>query len=196
MDEFMAFATSFRWAEVRDFWPDDYHAPAMDMVAIDNSWLELRSIEHMREHEKVWEREYRAIARRKHQRSLWQKVAGTVAVMALVVCCGAATIPERDAVRAIIGEARGEPYAGQVAVACALRNRGTLKGVYGYTARVSAEEVRRAWPRALAAWRESAKRDVTGGAAFWDNVRARPWWAATMRRTLVVGRHAFYAERT
>ena len=52
-----------------------------------------------------------------------------VCVMLISSCALAETIPTNDAVRAIIGEAGNQGYLGMLAVACGIRNRGTLKGV-------------------------------------------------------------------
>ena len=45
-----------------------------------------------------------------------------------------APIPDAQAVRAIVGEAAGESFEGKLAIACAIRNRGNLHGVYGLNA--------------------------------------------------------------
>lgn len=76
-----------------------------------------------------------------------------------------ARVCNHDAVRAILGEAAGEPYAAKLAVACAIRNRGKLDGVYG--ARVTDAWIS-AQPAATRrdadkAWRESAHLHGTGG---------------------------------
>lgn len=102
-----------------------------------------------------------------------------------------------DAIRAIIGEASGEGSTGMLAVACAIRNRGTLKGVYGLTARRvgrQPEYVRRA---ARTAWTTSAGRDITRGATHWENTAAFgvPAWSRTMMVTTNIGKHTFYTER-
>lgn len=64
----------------------------------------------------------------------------TILGLYLILFCGcvcAEPIPMNKAVNAIIGEAEGESAGGKLAIACALRNRGTLKGVYGeYSPRV------------------------------------------------------------
>lgn len=105
-----------------------------------------------------------------------------------------AAVSERDAVRAIIGEAANQPYVGQVAVACAIRNRGTLQGVFGLKAKHVDQQPAWVWERARKAWAESAKRDITNGSSHWENVRAfgRPYWAASMTKTVLVKDHQFY----
>lgn len=81
----------------------------------------------------------------------------------------AAAIPERKAVLALVGEAGGQSYVELKAHAFALRNRGTLRGVYGLRAphikreRPSTfDRARRAWYAAL-----SGKHDPVGGRTEW-----------------------------
>jgi len=108
--------------------------------------------------------------------------------------------------RAIIGEAEGESYAGKVALAYALKNRGTMRGVYGYKAIIL---------RSGAFWRGSRRIsqhtiddarnalkwaylnpevDTTKGATHWENVKAFgvPYWAKGKTPCVVIGNHAFY----
>ena len=114
----------------------------------------------------------------------------------------------QDMLRAIIGEAEGEPYAGKVALAYALRNRGKMSGVYGHKAislrsgafwrgsrRISAstvDEARNAWNRA----NSYPSLDPTKGAQFWENIKAfgTPYWASSMIKTARIGNHVFYKE--
>ena len=103
---------------------------------------------------------------------------------------------EKQAIKAIIGEAENQGKEGMLAVACAIRNRGTLKGVYGlnaprvrnhlYTARIYAQ--------AAQAWADSAQTDITHGARFWENTTAfgMPYWAKGMQVVLVVRDHKFF----
>lgn len=101
---------------------------------------------------------------------------------------------EAQAVRAIIGEASNQGYEGMLAVACAIRNRGTLRGVYGLKAKHVDQQPDWVWARARKAWKESAERDITGGADHWENIRAfgTPKWAEKMIRTVQVKDHVFY----
>jgi hypothetical protein len=105
-----------------------------------------------------------------------------------------ASINEADAVRAIIGEAANQGKDGMLAVACAIRNRGNLKGVFGLNAKFVDDQPQWVWDHARAAWAESATHDVTDGATSWDNINAfgEPYWARTMHRTVRVGDHQFF----
>jgi hypothetical protein len=102
---------------------------------------------------------------------------------------------EQDAIKAVIGEAEGEGYKGMLAVAGALRNRGTLHGVYGLHAprvihhRYSQNTLR----MAARAWEESKHRDISNGARYWEGTRfPLPYWAKGMRVTAVIGRQKFF----
>lgn len=119
-------------------------------------------------------------------------------LLILLVSTLPATAQIRDdlAVRAIVGEAAGEGFKGMLAVAGALRNRASLKGVYGLNAKHSRNETPATWDLARKAWAESATRDITGGASHWDNVsRKTPYWARSMVATVKIGQHTYYRPR-
>lgn len=111
-----------------------------------------------------------------------------------VLHADAAQIKDEEAIRAVLGEARGEGYRGMYAVACAIRNRGHLKGVYGLRASMP-DLTPDLWQKASKAWFSSLSGpDVTNGATHWENVRAfgRPYWASD--KTTTIGNHVFYSE--
>lgn len=100
-----------------------------------------------------------------------------------------------DAVRAIMGEARGESYLGKVAIAEAVRARGTLKGVYGFKAKFS--EPDRVWDEARRAWEESKKTNLTKGATVWGNksdvaIFKKTRWFKSYELTAQIGGHYFF----
>jgi len=82
----------------------------------------------------------------------------------------AGTVSESKAVRAIVGESAGDGEQVMLAVACAIRNRGTLHGVYGLNAKHNADEPAWVWQRARQAWLESGRRDVTNGATYFGSL--------------------------
>ena len=101
-------------------------------------------------------------------------------------------IPDSLAIRAILGESRGEGYRGMYAIACAIRNRGSLKGVYGLTAKM--EPISGAlYQKASKAWHESEDGpDITNGAKHWDgSAFPKPHWAGTV--LAIIGNQVFYA---
>lgn len=108
-----------------------------------------------------------------------------------------AEIPRKQAVRAIIGEASNQGYEGMMAVACALRNRGTLKGVYGFNAPHVDKEPAWVWRQAERAWEESGSNDITSGATHWHNVgrEGENYWTRALQKTVKIGDHQFYKER-
>lgn len=104
-------------------------------------------------------------------------------------------------VRAIIGEAENQGFLGMLAIADAIRNRGSLRGVYGLrSARVRNHLYSQQTLRlATKAWAASASRDVTGSATGWGSASdlfsfsKYSWWASCVI-TAHIGDHWFYRE--
>ena len=84
----------------------------------------------------------------------------------------------KTAAQAIIGEAGGETFTTQVAVACALRNRGTLRGVYGVNNPVVAHASAQQWARARLAWLTARQRDLVAGCRYFGCPADAPYFAA------------------
>lgn len=110
----------------------------------------------------------------------------------------ASEIRKDRAVYAIIGESENQGYQGMLAVACAIRNRGTLHGVYGENAPRVKKHLYGAkiFVQAVKAWEESSHTDITNGATHWENIKAfgKPSWARKMVGTITVKDHVFYKE--
>ncbi len=104
------------------------------------------------------------------------------------------TINPQLAVKAIIGEAAGEGDTGMLAVAAAIRNRGTLRGVYGVKNPIAQNPSATLLKRAERAWALSRTIDITRGATHWENVRAfgEPYWAKSLTVTTNISNHRFY----
>ena len=84
-------------------------------------------------------------------------IAIFLAVILLFIAIGTAEadeIPRDVAVHCILGEARDQGLDGLTAVAEALRNRGTTKGVYGCKA--TFKEPKWVWDMGRKAWNQSA----------------------------------------
>jgi hypothetical protein len=105
-------------------------------------------------------------------------------------------IRECDATRAIVGEAANQGERGMLAVACAVRNRGSLRGVYGFKNPMADKQPAWVWKQAKMAWRKSASVDITKGATHWENVKAfgEPAWARKMKKTVTINDHTFYKK--
>ena len=98
----------------------------------------------------------------------------------------------------VIGEAEGEGYTGMLAVAEAIRNRGSLKGVYGcFSPRVKENKYSVATLKlALQAWVDSEDSNITKGATHWEGTAFKtPYWAKGMTVTATIGRQRFYKEK-
>jgi hypothetical protein len=105
-------------------------------------------------------------------------------------------ISDAAATRAIVGEAANQGYRGMLAVAGAIRNRGTLRGVYGLHNPSANQQPAWVWSWARRAWSESRTNDITLGATHWENVKAfgHPYWARSLRKTVRIGDHQFYRK--
>lgn len=114
-------------------------------------------------------------------------------------CAAASERPytDKQAILAIIGEAEGEGITGMTAVACAIRNRGTLQGVYGLHApRIKQHQYTDSiYKIAVKAWEQSAYNDITHGATHWEGTKFKvPYWAKHMRVTATIGSQRFYKK--
>jgi len=72
-------------------------------------------------------------------------------------CHAEVRLPDQAAIRAIVGEAANQSDRVMLAVAGALRNRGTLAGVYGLNAPITRSSTSAVWARAARAWAQSAQ---------------------------------------
>jgi len=101
---------------------------------------------------------------------------------------------DEQAVRAIIGEAENQGYIGMLAVGEAIRNRGTLKGVYGLNSPRLKKAPEWVWRMARKAWKESQHSNITKGANHWHNVdrEGETYWTKKYHKTVKIGNHQFY----
>lgn len=123
-------------------------------------------------------------------------------ITCLILLSGCAQASEPPAqVRAVIGEAENQGYEGMLAVADAIRHRGTLHGVYGLHARRVRLHLYSQQTLELAnrAWISSRTLDVTKGATGWGSAsdlrvfETKSWWPS-MVITAHIGDHWFYKE--
>lgn len=121
-------------------------------------------------------------------------------LVAVSGCAWASEIKEADAIKAIIGEAENQGYKGMCLVALAIRNRGTLQGVYGLHANrvVNHKYSDTTHKLAKKAWETSkGMPDILCSADHWENIRAfgRPYWVASMVETFRYRDHIFYRKK-
>lgn len=117
--------------------------------------------------------------------------------LALTGTCYPYPIKKSQAIKAIIGEAENQGRPGMQLVAAAIKNRGTLKGVYGLNNPRVVKHLYSAKIYAQAAWAWKHAEDVRlalQGAAFWENTKAfgLPYWAKGKRITFVYLDHKFF----
>ncbi len=125
------------------------------------------------------------------------KVAITVLLMLFCSSCAyAEAIKDYDAIRAIIGEASSDGLSGMRCVASAIRNRGTLKGVYGLKAKHVDREPEWVWKLAKQAWLESKITDFANGASFWEGKSFKePYWVKSMVLVKETKQQLFYKPK-
>lgn len=121
-------------------------------------------------------------------------------IMALllgVMCYGAfCEIPKKLAVKSIVGEISCGNYQEMLNIASAIRNRGTLQGVYGLKA--NRKEPKYVWTMAEKAWKKSELNRTHSG-SFWGSKICDKNWIKEMERkgfekTKEDRFHKFYRE--
>jgi len=115
-------------------------------------------------------------------------MAAVLFALGLSFPSNALALDARAAATAIVGEAAGQPFAVKLAVAEAIRHRGTLQGVYGLNAAHNATEPARVWKDARRAWAQSAHTDITHGATHFGNLQdVRKGTFTGLQLTCIVG---------
>lgn len=140
------------------------------------------------------------------KKSLWKKFLSWILPVILIVIIPTHSFAYTDeqAVKAIIGEAENQGEQGMIYVACAIVNRGTLKGVYGLHAprvvyhkysEVVLNEAQTAWALVHKedGWKECV---AVNGASNWENTTAfgLPGWASQMKVVLIYRDHKFFKK--
>lgn len=111
-------------------------------------------------------------------------------------CSHAYAYTDHEAIQTLIGEASNQGYIGMVAVGEVIRQRGSLKGFYGFKnvqqRRISTAESR----LALKAWIASKHTNLTHHADHFENIHAFgcPYWVKDCVKTFTYRDHVFYKE--
>lgn len=87
---------------------------------------------------------------------------------ALIIFLIAAVMSQSDPIKVIVGESANQGFKGMVAVGEVIRNRGSLKGMYGLNAKH--HEKLLIWVEASIAWPTSYFTDFVKGATQFENV--------------------------
>lgn len=102
---------------------------------------------------------------------------------------------DKDCILAVIGESENQGYEGLLATSCAIRNRGTLHGVFGtHSPRVIQKRYsQKTYLLAKKAWETSLKIDTVNGANSWENIKqfGKPYWADSCKVTKTIKDHVF-----
>ena len=131
-------------------------------------------------------------------------VAGVITLIALLFIfwpgtARAGEIPRERGVYCVQGEAENQGSKGMLAVACAMRTRGTTKGVYGCNREVKHRA--RSFVQAVKAWQESnhpKKCKFIGGAnswRSWADIWRDPLIFFRYRLTYIYKGHLFFIEK-
>lgn len=135
-----------------------------------------------------------------------------IAVLLFVSKSAHAEIPSETAIRAIMGEARGEfgmnkekKLQAMVAIAEAIRNRAKLKyyknrpfhGVYGVNAKGIDKEKKWVWDIAKKAWEQSENSNSVKGAQYWGTKEdiakfKKEKWFQNVTKVVTIGGHTYY----
>ena len=103
---------------------------------------------------------------------------------------------DKNCIRAIIGESSSQGFKGMLAAACGIRNRGTLKGVYGLNAKHVDNEPQWVFDLAKKAWEESEHNRIHTG-TNWENIKVfgEPYWVKSMVKVYEYKDHIFYVKK-
>lgn len=128
-----------------------------------------------------------------------KKILPLIIALLLIPSCNIAyAYTDREAVRAIIGEASNQDEIGMWAVASAIINRGTLKGVYGLKSPHIDKEPTWVWKMAERAYNRAKDGDLVHSGTHWENINAfgEPYWVKGMIKVYEHKDHVFYRERS
>ncbi len=120
-----------------------------------------------------------------------------IKVLAVILALSSFAFSSAELETCALGEARGEGVQGMRAIISAIKNRKSLKGVYGCRADLSrVTSVKRKLARA-ALHQARAGQDITIGADHWGNaadvkIFKRCAWFKNCRETVKIGNHYFF----
>lgn len=115
--------------------------------------------------------------------------------LCLIPLACADTISDKQAVRCLIGEAANQGAVGMQAVGEVLRTRGSTSGVFGCQSNLYKTEPPWVHKMAKKAWSASAASNITKGATHFESIDFKtPYWAESMVKTVLIGKHQFYKE--
>lgn len=142
-----------------------------------------------------------------NRRPFWFNILRKIGILSifLLLCGPVHAYTTHDAVLSVIGEAENQGDGGMLALSCAIKNRGTLRGVYGlHSPRVRHHRYSEAiYLQAVQAWDEANEpADHCGqiaGAQYWGSTMVDQKWIAKMQaagyvHTATIGQQAFFRK--
>lgn len=123
------------------------------------------------------------------------KIKLLIAILVLASFSASAKLNEADCIKAVVGEAAGEPYLAKVAVSAVIRTRGSLKGIYGANAKH--KESAATYLQCRKAWEESATNDPTHGCNLFGGFIDDKYFQGKLglKPVLTIGHTRFYKTK-
>ena len=130
---------------------------------------------------------------------LFKVSIGTFFFLLILLLPAHAAVDSDTAIRAIVGEAANQGPNGMTAVGEVIRNRGGVKGLYGYKAMKARTEPSWVWKQATEAWERSKTTHLTKGATLFENINAfgfpKSWDRTKVVCVAQIKDHWFFTER-
>jgi len=102
---------------------------------------------------------------------------------------------DSNCVRSIVGESAGEPYKTKLGIACVIRNRGSLQGVYGYSnSKMIDKQSIKIFNDCKRAWAESLTNNIVPTAKYWGGPMDISYFEIKLHKKpiLTIGKTRFY----
>ena len=115
----------------------------------------------------------------------------TAFLLAMMITSSAFALTDAQGIQIVMAEARGEGYAGMLAVGEVARRRNSTKPFCGFKVKIN--EPKWVWDLAEKAWKDSATSDTTLGATHFESTDFPvPAWAKSMKKAVQIKKHIFY----
>ncbi len=111
-----------------------------------------------------------------------------------VSALAAPSFTDENCIKGIVGEASGESYQCKLAIAGVIRNRESLVGVYGVTAKHNLIESKHTFDVCRQAWLESAHNNISRGCKHWGGQMDKIYFQTKLglKPVFSIGKTDFY----